>query len=206
MKDKQREVFTNLVQKELPDLLLCSKRDKARFIKFWDSKLIGTFAYNGKQAYDTVTKLIYDVVEGRNDFPMQVILSGRQPSLHKYAIRAYLPKIVLENTVNVHTLVCSGYNADFDGDQMWLQALMSEEAKEEALRLLSPAVDYINPKDSAQYALLNSDDAYTDKKTGFRMYQGRYCIAVGSGYTQKVGSKIDLVMEDGSIIQCVSNW
>lgn len=44
-------------------LLLCSKRDKARFIKFWDSKLIGTFAYNGKQAYDTVTKLIYDVVE-----------------------------------------------------------------------------------------------------------------------------------------------
>lgn len=130
-------------------LLLCSKRDKARFIKFWDSKLIGNFAYNGKQAYDAVTKLIYDVVEGRNDFPMQVILSGRQPSLHKYAIRAYLPKIVLENTVNVHTLVCSGYNADFDGDQMWLQALMSEEAKEEALRLLSPAVDYINPKDSS---------------------------------------------------------
>lgn len=127
-------------------LLLCSKRDKARFIKFWDSKLIGNFAYNGKQAYDAVTKLIYDVVEGRNDFPMQVILSGRQPSLHKYAIRAYLPKIVLENTVNVHTLVCSGYNADFDGDQMWLQALMSEEAKEEALRLLSPAVDYINPR------------------------------------------------------------
>lgn len=61
----------------------------------------------------------------------------------------------------------------------------------------------VTSRTSAQYALLNSEDAYTDKKTGFRMYQGRYCIAVGSGYTQKVGSKIDLVMEDGSIIQCV---
>lgn len=61
----------------------------------------------------------------------------------------------------------------------------------------------VTSRTSAQYALLNSDDAYTDKKTGFRMYQGRYCIAVGSGYTQKIGNKIDLVMEDGSIIQCV---
>lgn len=61
----------------------------------------------------------------------------------------------------------------------------------------------VTSRSSAQYALLNSEDAYTDKKTGLRMYQGRYCIAVGSGYTQKIGSKIDLVMEDGSIIQCV---
>lgn len=130
-------------------LLLCSKRDKARFIKFWNSNLSDVMPYYGEEAYDKVTQLIYDFVEGRDGYPMQVVLSGRQPSLHKYAIRAYHPKIVLENCINVHTLVCSGYNADFDGDQMWIQALISDASKEEGLRLFSPAVDYINPKDSS---------------------------------------------------------
>lgn len=61
----------------------------------------------------------------------------------------------------------------------------------------------VTSKTSAQYALLNSNRAYTDQKTGFRMVDGRYCIAVGSGYTQKIGTKIDLVLEDGSIIKCI---
>ena len=61
----------------------------------------------------------------------------------------------------------------------------------------------VTSKTSAQYALLNSQKAYTDKKTGFRMYEGRYCIAVGSGYTQKIGTKIDLVLSNGAILKCV---
>lgn len=60
----------------------------------------------------------------------------------------------------------------------------------------------ITSKTSAQYVLVNSEDAYTSDD-GFRMYKGRYCIAVGSGYTQKIGTKIDLVFADGSILKCV---
>lgn len=56
---------------------------------------------------------------------------------------------------------------------------------------------------SAQYALLYGETAYTDETTGFRCVDGRYCIAVGSGYCSQIGTKIDLVMEDGSIIPCV---
>lgn len=130
-------------------LLQCSKRNRTKFYKIWDKAFAGNTTMTDSTAYEEVTDLIYDCVEGRNGNVKQVVLSGRQPSLHKYAIRAYRPKIVLENAVNVHTLVCSGYNADFDGDQMWIQALIAEEAKAEALRLLSPSVDYINPKDSS---------------------------------------------------------
>ena len=61
----------------------------------------------------------------------------------------------------------------------------------------------VTSRTSAQYALLNSDDAYTDKDTGFRMYKGRYCIAIGQGYTKQIGTKIDLVLDDGSILKCV---
>lgn len=56
---------------------------------------------------------------------------------------------------------------------------------------------------SAQYALLNSEYAYSDKETGIRMYKGRYCIALGQGYTKTIGTKVDLVLEDGTIWKCV---
>lgn len=61
----------------------------------------------------------------------------------------------------------------------------------------------VTSRTSAQYALLNGDSAYTDKTTGFRMVNGRYCIAVGSAYTTKIGTKIDLVMADGTIVRCI---
>lgn len=61
----------------------------------------------------------------------------------------------------------------------------------------------VTSKRSAQYALLYGTSAYTDANTGIRMVDGRYCIAVGSGYTKKIGTKIDLVFEDGSIIKCI---
>lgn len=149
--------FTNFNNSNLPLdhdkvselLMLCAIRDRARFDECFDANFVGRLSFTRADAYDAVTDMIYNVIENRDGKHLQVVLAGRQPSLHKYAIRAYIPKLVLENTINVHTLVCSGYNADFDGDQMWFQALISQEAKEEALKLLSPAVDYINPKDSS---------------------------------------------------------
>lgn len=61
----------------------------------------------------------------------------------------------------------------------------------------------VTSKTSDQYKLLYSDRAYTDSETGLRMVDGRYCIAVGTGYCSKIGTKIDLVMEDGSIVKCI---
>lgn len=130
-------------------LLLCSKRDKERFMEHWEKTLGQCMPSLTVSAYSYVTKLIYDFVEGRDGFDPQVIMCGRQPSLHRYAIRAYYPRIVLDNTIWLHTLVCHGYNADFDGDQSWVEALLSDEAKAEGIQKLSPMVDCINPKDNS---------------------------------------------------------
>lgn len=58
-------------------------------------------------------------------------------------------------------------------------------------------------KASNQYKFLYSDKAYTDEKTGLRMYEGRYCIAVGTAFTSKIGTKIDVVLENGDILNCI---
>lgn len=56
---------------------------------------------------------------------------------------------------------------------------------------------------SRQYKLLNSPECYTDKKTGIRMVGDRYCIAIGSYYSKEIGTKINLVMENGSVVKCI---
>jgi len=55
---------------------------------------------------------------------------------------------------------------------------------------------------SPQYKLLNSTDAWTNEN-GLRMYKNRYCVAVGSGYCSKIGTRINVVLEDGSILRCI---
>ena len=66
-------------------------------------------------------------------------------------------------------------------------------------------MDYkaVTARSSAQYQLLNSDLAHTDKITGIRMIDDRYCIALGSYYTSKVGQKVNLVFENGTVIKCI---
>lgn len=58
-------------------------------------------------------------------------------------------------------------------------------------------------KPSDQYKLLNSEFCYTDTETGIRMVDERYCIALGSGYTHDIGTKVNLVFEDGTILRCI---
>lgn len=61
----------------------------------------------------------------------------------------------------------------------------------------------VTSKTSNQYKLLYDEKAYTDKKTDIRMYEGRYCIAVGTAYTSEIGTKIDVVLENGDILNCI---
>lgn len=61
----------------------------------------------------------------------------------------------------------------------------------------------VTNKTSKQYYFLRDADATTDKETGIRLHDGRYCIAVGSYYTSKIGTKINLIMENGSTVKCV---
>lgn len=65
-------------------------------------------------------------------------------------------------------------------------------------------MDYrsIRDKSSKQYKLQKK--AHTDKKTGIRKVKSRYCVAVGSYYTRKIGIKLDLVLSSGRVVKCIT--
>lgn len=79
----------------------------------------------------------------------KVVLAGRQPSLHKFSCRAFKIVVTFMKAIEIHPLVCKGYNADFDGDQMYVIALLTDEASQEALEKLSPSNNVINEKDGS---------------------------------------------------------
>lgn len=102
-------------------------------------------------AWEILDRDVRNVIEGNVELGLdpQVVVAGRQPTLHRYGIRAFYPTVVRGRALQIHPLVCGGYNADFDGDSMWYAAALLEESKNEAISLLSAAQDIINPKDSS---------------------------------------------------------
>lgn len=61
----------------------------------------------------------------------------------------------------------------------------------------------VTDRKSRQYAFLNSENCYTETDTGLRKYDDRYCVAVGSGIAQGVGTKLDVHMKNGAVIKCI---
>lgn len=142
--------------KDFRELFLAiASNNSVRFNELYESKFKAYYALPNIRARFQFIEWIKLFVEGTDGAPIgpnntilepQVVIAGRQPSLHRYSIRAYYPKIVFTKAIQVHSLVCSGYNADFDGDQMWIAALLSKEAMDEAMALMSAKSDIINPK------------------------------------------------------------
>ena len=75
------------------------------------------------------------------------VLLNRAPTLHRLGIQAFEPKLVDGKAIRLHPLVCGGFNADFDGDQMAVHVPLSEEAKAEARILMLASNNILGPKD-----------------------------------------------------------
>ena len=88
---------------------------------------------------------IWDVVEKVIDgYP---VLMNRAPTLHRLGIQAFLPKLVEGRAMRLHPLVCTAFNADFDGDQMAIHVPLSEEERAEALVMMLGSHNILGPKD-----------------------------------------------------------
>ena len=71
---------------------------------------------------------------------------NRAPTLHRLGIQAFEPTLVEGRAIRLHPLVCTAYNADFDGDQMAVHVPLSSEAQAEARLLMLAAQNILNPK------------------------------------------------------------
>src|SRR5690625_893882 len=105
-------------------------------------------AHNIKSAKRMIERLrpeIWDVLE--DVIEEHPVLLNRAPTLHRLGIQAFEPKLVDGRAIRLHPLVCTAYNADFDGDQMAVHVPLSPEAQAEARILMLAAQNILNPKD-----------------------------------------------------------
>ena len=77
------------------------------------------------------------------------VLLNRAPTLHRMGIQAFEPMLVEGNAIQLHPLVCKGFNADFDGDQMAVHLPLSIEAQVEAHTLMMSTHNIFSPANGA---------------------------------------------------------
>jgi DNA-directed RNA polymerase subunit beta' len=110
---------------------------------------------SAKYVLEKRTPEVYDILEEiTKNHP---VLLNRAPTLHKLGIQAFFPVLIEGAAIQVHPLVCTGYNADFDGDQMAVHVPLSTAAKSEAVNLMMAQHNLLKPSDGMPVAFPNKE-------------------------------------------------
>ena len=115
-------------------------------------------AHNIKQAKKMVEKLqteVWDVLE--DVIREHPVMLNRAPTLHRLGIQAFEPTLVEGKAIKLHPLVCTAFNADFDGDQMAVHLPLSVEAQAECRFLLLSPNNLLKPSDGGVVAVTSQD-------------------------------------------------
>lgn len=103
-------------------------------------------AYNIRGAgrlIDEKTPEVWAILE--NVIKNKFVLLNRAPTLHRLGIQAFQPVLIEGNAIQIHPLVCSAFNADFDGDQMAVHVPLSQEAQNEARDIIASSKNLLKP-------------------------------------------------------------
>ncbi|HCR35504.1 DNA-directed RNA polymerase subunit beta' [Candidatus Woesebacteria bacterium GWC2_33_12] len=102
---------------------------------------------SAKNMLDRRPPEVFDILEEiTKDHP---VLLNRAPTLHKLSIQAFYPILIEGSAIRLHPAICSGFNADFDGDQMAVHVPLSKQAIEEAKTLMLPEHNLLRPSDGS---------------------------------------------------------
>ncbi|MBA5724523.1 DNA-directed RNA polymerase subunit beta', partial [Liberibacter sp. Z1] len=99
------------------------------------------------EVWDVLAEVIYE----------HPVLLNRAPSLHRLSIQAFEPRLVAGKAIQLHPLVCEGYNADFDGDQMAVHVPLSIEAQLEARVLMMSTNNILHPASGVPVVVPSQD-------------------------------------------------
>jgi len=151
-------------------------------------------AHNIKSAKKMVERLqpeVWDVLE--EVIKEHPVMLNRAPTLHRLGIQAFEPVLVEGKAIKLHPLVCTAYNADFDGDQMAVHVPLSVEAQAECRFLLLSPNNLLKPSDGAPVTVPSQD-----------MVLGIYYLtiqkegALGEGHSFKSINEAILAHENGA--------
>ncbi len=110
---------------------------------------------SAKRMVERVKTEVWDVLE--EVIREHPVLLNRAPTLHRLGIQAFEPVLVEGKAIQIHPLVCSAYNADFDGDQMAVHVPLSAEAQSEARILMLSAHNILSPANGRPIATPTQD-------------------------------------------------
>jgi len=130
---------------------------------------------SAKKLVERKEAVVWDILE--NVLKGHPIMLNRAPTLHRLSIQAFQPKLIEGKAIQLHPLVCSAFNADFDGDQMAVHVPLSNAAITEAQLLMLASHNILNPQNGTPITLPSQD-----------MVLGLYYISKGkkSTDTEKV--------------------
>ena len=104
-----------------------------------------------ERAKPEVWDVLEDIIKGHP------VMLNRAPTLHRLGIQAFEPVLVEGRAIRLHPLVCTAFNADFDGDQMAVHVPLSAEAQAEARLLMLSANNLLKPQDGKPVTIPSQD-------------------------------------------------
>ena len=110
---------------------------------------------SAKKIVDRKDPLVWDILE--NVLKGHPVLLNRAPTLHRLGIQAFQPKLIEGKAIQLHPLVCTAFNADFDGDQMAVHVPLGNAAILEAQMLMLASHNILNPANGAPVTVPSQD-------------------------------------------------
>ena len=165
---------------------------KPHLIARLEEKGYATTIKSAKKMIDRRDNEVWEALEEIvSDYP---VLLNRAPTLHKLSIQAFHPVLIDGKAIQLHPLVCSAFNADFDGDQMAVHVPLSQEAIAEAKVLMLSSMNILLPASGRAIAVPSQD-----------MILGLYYLTlekdgvIGSNKLVADINEIFVAIEDGSL-------
>jgi len=110
---------------------------------------------SAKKIVDKKEPVVWDILE--NVLKGHPVLLNRAPTLHRLGIQAFQPKLIEGKAIQLHPLVCTAFNADFDGDQMAVHVPLGHKAVLEAQILMLASHNILNPANGAPITVPSQD-------------------------------------------------
>ncbi len=147
-----------------------------------------------KKLVDSMIPEVWDVLE--EVIAEHPVLLNRAPTLHRLGIQAFEPVLVEGKAIQLHPLVCTAFNADFDGDQMAVHLPLSVEAQAEARILMLSANNILSPAHGRPITVPSQDMI-------LGLYYLTYCPTV---YVRKKGEPVKGEPVNGRAIEVIDLW
>src|SRR3546814_10402788 len=104
------------------------------------------------------------------------VLLNRAPTLHRLGIQAFEPLLIEGKAINLHPLVCTAFNADFDGDQMAVHVPLSLEAQIEARVLMMSTNNILSPASGDPIIVPRSEEHASELQSLMRISYAVFCL------------------------------